>query len=1322
MSTSTNNSPSNNYITMETKTNKDFQNLLSIMSRADAQHDIHFLKKEFKENKGILNAFATALPSYPSISWDEEDCLKNIFINNNQYDNLEKLLDQVPDVTQTKLNKTPILFDIGFSNNTLHTFSCVKFVIESSNNKAKNLIPASGDIATNFCINTDFCGISNNAILVVDYNQHGFLSIFKEGIPSSLFHIHYVASPEVINDPAPKTSLHDAIFTPNATNGVKMNSYVQSGIENSVYSKYDSNNIGTNNNFFSEYNFILEPIRSIYTKQKAEKLITNLNIYWNIDNSNQPFTDNITDSKGENSNNTVASYILGIIRNITTNNNNRLNFDFNKKCQQKRGGDWFQALSCFDVKNRVFTNIQNRTEGAKAFPSNYPVYFVTHDRIAVSYALLMGANVIYLDYYGCVFLFKNQLDENTKSSNKSYEEGLFEMLQNQSSSSNTSGQSELSKYLSFNINYNVARENILKKEYQEIINYILNANKEIESLEIANNNNNNNTVSDSKLIKSKFIANFQSTIKKIFQHIFPMIVRYYFINSNLIDTKEDVKYIQQNQNILTQTTYAVNLKDQVLKLYQAYNRINSVYSVHGGGTMDLIENSILLWSNNVNKLDVYRSAKNLLNIESYQDKKTFDLRLLNYNTNNNLNNNEKRLNDIYIFLPYIQTIGNDLKKKIMEFINGPLLDKSMKFRNYISTGTSVFRLNRLQPNEVFFNQIANFIYETRIFLSVNPEENTNMNQVEEFIENAVESVEALKEDIGLGLGSGSEVQNEVKAESVAMEQQQQSTFQLPGINIEPFISLSTDAIVIAEDFFEITYIRGMGNMKGKNIGKFTNSTSEIEEEEPSNPSFLFQLGGFQYYESKDPNKKIKNDVSIDISIRQITWPLLTNLLISNGINNINNKKIIHYISDRENIENDSIDLNQKRTNRLEEMNQQNEMNQNKKRFKDTFIGGASDNTNTDTNTWSSSSSSNDLFTLLESINKLGKDPKKINLGYHPLLPIYMILSSMWYFVSPNLSNDCFYDSYINYFHSLEKMTDILINNYLRENLWSQSYFIGFALKNFLFESYTSEKNVQDIIDLLKVDPNKYRMYSLKNDMFGNNIAGYFLPDPKEDKTNSILFFSDLFKNFLVEKVDLSSFVENNSISLDNLPSPDEFQEQIYVLMKKIVEQIEKDCEDTTKTLDNDLVESNSNVSSLTSSLTSSSFPINTNTNTKKKIDQYGNIINIPVALPKKGIYTLKDYPNSSSSNNNSLVYNSSSSSSSNSNSNSNIGGYNKKKTKNNSNNNNNKKKTKKNRNKKRKISQKTRKVKVKVKRNSSFLTKKHKKNKIKKTIKSRKLV
>ena len=1238
-----NNKNNKNFIHKDVKSNKDFQNILSLMCRADAQHDIHFLKKEFKENKGILNSFASALPAYPTISWDEEDCLKNIFLNQQQHHTLEEVLDQVPDVTQSKLNKIPVLFDIGFTNIVLHTFSCTKFVISSTNNKAKNLIPASGDIATNFCVNTDFCGISNNAILIIDYNQHGFLSIFKEGNPSSLFNIHYVINPEVINDPAPKTSVHDSIFSStNITNGIKLNSYVESSILETMYSRYDPNNIGTNNNFFSEYHFNLSPVQSIYTKQKAEKLITNLNIYWNNENTKQPFTDNISDSKGENSNKTVSSYIQSIIKKITTVNNNQLNFDFNTKCQQKRGGDWFQALSCFDINNREFTNIQNRTEGAKAFPLDYPVYFVTHDRIAVSFALLMGVNVIYLDYYGCVFVFKNQADENTKSSNKTYEEGLFEMLQNQFSSSASKGISEISKYLSFNSNYNVARENILKREYQEIKDIITQANKEIVSIDNQH---------------PKFIANYQRIVKNIFQHLFPMMVKYFFLASNLIDTKEDVVYIQKNQNILLQENYSPNVKEQVLKLYLAYNRIHGVYTIHGGGSKDLIENSIILWGNNVTKLDVYRSAKNLLNIESYQDKKTFDLRLLNYNTNSSFSN-EKRINDIYIFLPYIQTLQEDLKKMVLEFTNGPLFNKTMEYRNSISTGKSIFRLNRLSPNEVFFNQIANFIYELRIFLDSGPVFNvsnssfdSNQNTGEAAIGTGEAAIGTGEAAIGTGeaaIGTGEAEVGTGEAEvgplpvSTMEEPIQEKVFQLPrteNIKMEPLISLSTDAILIAEDFYEITYTRGMG--------KFTNSSayiSEEEEEEPLNPEV--QIGGFQYYETRDSSKKINNDVTIDLSIRQITWPLLTNILLSDGLNNINKNKILHYLSEREKEEEkNTLDTNSSLTSRdsrkrsnssfaeEEEGNRPNGV----KRERNDFLGGSPMNTNNNIN-------ENDLIDLLNTITNKSGDNKKINLGYHPLVPIYMILSSMWYFVSPNLSNDCFYDTYLNYFDSLEKMTYIIMENYLNRNKWIQAFFIGFALKIFFFQSYSSLKMGKDLTELLQVETSSYQMYSLKNDMFGNYIAGYFLSESEEiEQMNNTLLFSDLFKNFLVKEVNLSSFIEKpNFPTEEEVLDPEEFQEKIYILMKKIVERIEKDKWDNEMSIE---PPSSSSLSSLSSSNNNNnSYNNSLNTKTKKSIDKYGNIINVPINAPKKGIYTLNDFPNlnNSNSNNNSMVYNSSS--------------------------------------------------------------------------------
>ena len=1183
------------YISIETKQNKDFQNLLANMSRADAQHDIPIFKSKFKENPSILNAFAKGIPAYPNESLNEEKCLKQIFMNQPQEKDLEDILDQVPDVTQSKEGIIPSNFDIGFTNITLHNYNCVKFTIECSTNIDKKLTPASGDIAVNFCVNTDLCGSTNNAIFVVDFNQHGFLSIFKEGSSSSLYNIHYIISPEVINDPAGKTSVHDSIFSPNNNKGIKLNSYVQANANDSLYSKYDSTNIATNNNFFSNYKFRLSPVQKIYTKQKAEKLITNLYIDW-VNDKGQPFTCVVSDSKGENSNKTVTGFITRIFNEITGANSDTSNWKLNTKCQQKRGGDWFQALSCLNTHQREFTNMQDIIKGSNAFPDSYPIYFVTHDRIAVTFALLMGVNVLYLDYYGQVYVFKNQGDQNTKSSGKSYEEGLFEMMREKAFSAIVKGELSKSKYVSFNKNYLVARESILKKSFQEIKDHFSNGNKEIDFLDIKN---------------SKFIGNFQKTIKNLFQTLFPEIVKYHFLNTNLLNTKEDIDYIEKNQDILKQPEYKEELKEQVLNLYKAFSRIFSVYSQHqGGGDSIIIENSILLWANNVNKLDIYRSAKNLLNIESYEDKQKFDLRLLNYNTNTS--SNEKRANDIYIFLPYIQTIEDNAKKIILDFINGPLLIKTLDYKNRITTGNSIFR-SGLKPNEVFFNQIANFIYETRIFITFPPPSG-----IASFVEDAMEAVKAAYGEVEAQVEGPNQadaegpnqVDVEVEAEGPNQvegqaqvdaegEKQEPSPSAIIAENVEPFISLSTDDIVIAEDFYEI-------NLYKSKEGKLSNSTDQVIEEEPEDPKQI-QMGGFSYYENKGPTKKINNDLVQDMSIKQITWPLLTNLLISFGVSNLNKKKIQKHLIEREKFE-------------LENEGQENNKNK--------MSGGKNENENLIT--------VEELENILSEINKNESlslsSSEKPKIGYHPLVPIYMILTSIWNFIGPSLEGNSFYYSYIIYLNILEKFTDIIINNYLNNNnKVISSYFIGFALKPFLFTMSTKEEELEKMAQLLDVGLNKYRLFSLKNDMFSNNVAGYLLLNEREEQLDNVLLNSELFRHFLLQEVNLPNYI-NNGIQGD-LPSIDDFQERVYQVMSKIVVQVQKDA----IRMEEDDLDEKSNVSSNTNSLTSSSniIPLNTNTNTRKTIDKQGNIVEVPIEPKKTGIFTLRDFPSKPLSSNNS---------------------------------------------------------------------------------------
>ena len=1161
----------NNYISTETKKNKNFQNVLANMARADAQHDIHILKNEFK-NPSILNSFSKGLPAFPNESFDEEDCMTQIFMNtatSATNKKLDDILFNVPDVTFSK--KPATSFDIGFQTQTLHRYTCVKFVIPCSTNNLKNLKPAPPeDMANQFCTNTDLGGISNEAIFVVDFNQHGFLSIFKQGKASSLYKIHYIMSPEVVNDPAGKTSIYDSIFTSPNT-GIVMNSYVQTSAQNILYTKYDIDGItaGSNNQFFSNYNFQLSPVQKIYTSQKAEKFITNLKINW-TNEKGQPYTCDINDSKGENSNATVLGYIKKIIRQIqpsTTSNNDMVNFNFSTKCQQKRGGDWFQVLSCLDLYNREFTNIQNVAAGSKRFPSTIPVYFVSHDRIAVSYALLMGVNAIYLDYYGQAYIFKNQEDIATKTNGKTYEETLFDMLRSKSFGTGT-GTSEISKYLSFNINYIVAREDFLSKSMQGLMNTFANVTKTIQS------------------IPSGDMKSYQKTVKEVFQMLFPEIVKYHFMKTNLLDTREDVSVFQQNMSLLTSATagqYNENMKSRILDLYKAYNRIYSVYTQHQGGTKDLIESSIILWSSNVNKLDVYRSAKNVLNQESLQDKETFNMRLLNYNTNPMTN--EKRQNDIYIFLPYIQTVEDAIKTKLLEFINCPLFTKTMEYRNQLQMGKSIFRLNRLSPNEVFFNQVANCIYETRVFIH--------------FPFKAPTPPENLELDFDVW---------------------------------EPLDYWSSDDILVSEDLTEIEMLKGEG--------KSSNRTDQVTQDEPVNPKPL--VGGFTYYERNVPGRSLKNDVVCDVSLRQITWPLLTNLLLTFDVNHVKRELIqsLLFEGTTPTLSSSSSSASSKTAKRKITDDQENTFKRGR------MIGGIN-HEYVLTNVLTS------LYQRKNMPNKnvlRGPPSQQINIGvigYHPLLPIYMILTSMWYFVEPTLASNSFYYSYINYVNMLEKMMNVLMQNYLNDSANSvnvlSGYFIGFALKPFLFTMYETNRDFQQMIQSLNIPVEQYRLFTLKNDMFSNNIAGHIIETDVQKETNLILTQSELFKNYIINEVRLPVLL-NESIDLYHLPDTLTFQERIYQLMKTISNKIQKDRKPI-------LISPPPSSSSSTSSQ-------------KKIIDSQGNIVNVPIEPKKTGVYTLQDFSRSTSTSSSSPVYvTSSTSSKQSSNQNRSRGGGIKKKTK-----------------------------------------------------------
>jgi len=1062
---------SNQIITLATKKDPEFQKSLALLARSDAHHDLPILTGAFNNNPTGLSSFNSGIPVPAQSYYHEGDALASVITSLPDSNKETKMLDifyNVPNKTNDS-SLTESIITVGYNNETLFNYGVVKFVIESSTNKDfKNpntglkepLTPCRENIGKTFCENTKLCGDGLDAAIIVDFNQHGFISKLKNG-ESSNYNIHYLMTPEVVNDPAGKTTVNDKnVFTNGPGKGVNMFSYVQTNISNTPYTSFNEDDPITSNNFFSNYNFNLSPIKQIYTKQKAEKLITTLDINYTLPNG-QPLTDTIEDSKGENSISTVLGYIKKILDKMKANSrDNSLNFNFNSKCQQKRGGDWFQVLSCLDIKTREFTQILPERGTSKPL-TNMPVYFVSHDRIAVAYALLNGANVIYLDYYGNVFVFKNKADKLLKGSGKDIEEILFNGIKE-------NPDFDLDNLIESSKNYQTLRQMVIKN--QLIDEFITNCNNIKTTISSINN------------------TNYYLTIEENIKLLFKQAVRLFFVKTNFIDISKEIEFIQTNKATLD-GEYSADKKSIISNLMKCISTLKFIQDKFGKIASGQIDNTYTGIVNswlpiNLSKLDVYRAVNNLFSGTGTDDEKKvkFDVRLLNFG-----NDTDKRISDRFIFLPFIQTLGNievvnDTTMtggidNIIEVMN-ILISKTKDYDAYLTqknTSTSFFsRLSRsgnLSGEQINFNKVANFIYEAIVLLNN--------------IENTTTVIDY------------TEIKNLA------------------------FISESTDSIVVSEDIYEIALLR--------DEGKNTNDTSDTND---TTPSTVTVGGGYYYYFDQGSKKE---SIICDVSIKQITWPLLNSIILTDNSNCVRSV-INNFKSYFPRITNDNGELLTQLSEILQELS---------------------------SNTSSSAKRSRDIDESEERNVQpsFGGDGNSVtqpllqdfNFGYHPLLPIYMILSPYWYQLGPKFQSNSFYNTYFTYYNILEKMEDVITSTYLSDpsNIYNiiSGYFIGFALKTFFFTSNTNEKQTQKLLEVLEIDEDEYYMISSKNAMFSNLINGDIVLTDEETTFGITLIESDLFKNFINE-VDIKSILQQGT-ETENIPEYNVLQDKVYNMLSKI---------------------------------------------------------------------------------------------------------------------------------------------------------------------------
>jgi hypothetical protein len=1224
---------SSSILTPENKQNPNFKKKLASLTRSDAHHDLKkvFNETSYKEEKAVRDAYDSGIPVPAKVSFHELEAFASIVISatdsksntieiNNDENKLNKAFLAVPNCTPG-YNGDFSTFKVGIDPNTpLFDFKVVQFIIQCSNNSLFKDVPNLADLACKsdfgkrFVDNVKLGEDGNEAAIIVDFTQHGFVEGLTEG-EDSTFTVHYLMTPEVVNDPAGKPNVNNQLLFGEKTSkkkGVNLISYVEETNDVTSYTKFDEDDPNTSNNFFSNYDFTLSPIKKIITNQKAEKLITTLNIKY--DNGTRiPLTDTVEDSKGENSIKNVTSHLKKIMELIKKKFDIATAFDFNSKIQQKRGGDWFQALACINARNRYYNQIlpilPNKSTELYKLNDTCPVYLVTHDRIAVTFALLNGVNVIYLDYYGRIFVFKNLSDTTLKGSGKPTEQILFEGIKakwfgqsNRGPGTVSVGAGQLSQIIATAQRYTQDRNDYLfegrgigasrqetsssgKKTGKIPSFYVKCEDIKTELSKIAFNDTDN---------KQDQINKFQKSYTEQLKKLFTAAVELTFININLINVKKDIDFVEENQKLFN-GEYKEENKKLVAEFSKALNNIKGIRDKFGDVTgNENFYNAFDNWFNgNIKKLDVYKCANKILEIQAAGEEDTiFDFqRIISFFTRNPPDG--IRQTDMHIFLPFIQDIDivdNSGAKTLCRNSIIQVLDQLVvpQIEKYYETDNSITtkRIPKigLHPNMIYYNNLSNLVYESFIFIDDGSSRSSSTSTSVASSE-ASSPISKLKHEYS----TDNKLLDSDFKELKMMEEGKYSNFtgntRGSGKNEDTDIS-GDDPKIFEAKIFDTENAKGdiegnvnisdesgskVYNLRCTVTGKTINCQGARLEKDGGE-----QEGGrgyiAQYGDVKERTTNGIESVICDISLKQVIWPLISaNLIEKTSINSLENfqKQIKQYIV-LETLEASDVtkgnigdgDIGDIDASIGERGEREIELSEQIKKIQDEKAQESAKKL---------SGIANQLFK--RNIKKGGNGDSSetpivskdlmtdFNLGFHPLTPIYAMLSSYYNIIGPKSQSDPFFYTHFTYVNVLEKMKKVLEENYLSNTLNSpntaSAYMIGFGLYFMLFASHTSTLQNDTILQVLNMTQKEYFEFSLKNDGFGSLFLGSVNQTPEDEANGIALLNNELFNNFVNNEVNIKQILQQ-STPVQNLPDYTVLQDRMFNLMGEIVVKVNAD--------------------------------------------------------------------------------------------------------------------------------------------------------------------
>ena len=226
--------------------------------------------------------------------------------------------------------------------------------------------------------------------------------------------------------------------------------------------------------------------------------------------------------------------------------------------------------------------------------------------------------------------------------------------------------------------------------------------------------------------------------------------------------------------------------------------------------------------------------------------------------------------------------------------------------------------------------------------------------------------------------------------------------------------MSTDNVLLRVDKMELDILR--------KTGKQSNYTGDVVDNSASS-----KIGGgyLDSFSNTSPYARNPESVICDVSVKQITWPLLTCVLLKNS----NQESINEFIDQiRQNIP-DIISSSEDELSELQNnpiiVSLRDKLSSSYASLSSSLGGRRSRGGGVNPKTYKAIIDLNNLLPGLYSSQDKTTTGKNLmmnfKLGFHPLTPIYAMLTSYYNTLGPKSSSDPFFYTYFTYINVLEKM-------------------------------------------------------------------------------------------------------------------------------------------------------------------------------------------------------------------------------------------------------------------------------------------------------------